>query len=121
MITTLKLWESMMGSHCLWELPGSYHFQHKYAIIFSRLRAQDVRVAFGGELRIHMGGSQNYGPFLGTLNIRCRIIIGIHKATIILTTTHMYIRIAYQTLQRALRLVGLNPISLQPQTQYPKP
>ena len=27
--------------------------------------------------------------FLGTLNIRCRIIIGIQKRTIILTTTHL--------------------------------
>ena len=36
-----------------------------------------------------MGGRQNYGPFLGTLNIRCRIIIGIQKGTIILTTTQM--------------------------------
>ena len=35
-----------------------------------------------------MGGFQNYGPFLGTLNIRCRIT-GIQKGTIILTTTHM--------------------------------
>ena len=26
-----------------------------------------------------MGGCQNYGPFLGTPNIRCRIIIGIQK------------------------------------------
>ena len=34
--------------------------------------------------------SKNYGPFLGTLNIRCRIIIGTQKGTIILTTTHMY-------------------------------
>ena len=32
-------------------------------------------------------------PFLGTLNIRCRIIIGIQKGTIILTTTHTYIYI----------------------------
>ena len=24
----------------------------------------------------NMGGCQNYGPFLGTLNIRCHIIIG---------------------------------------------
>ena len=40
----------------------------------------------------YMGGSQNYGPFLGTLNIRCRIIIiGIQKGTIILTTTHIYL------------------------------
>ena len=36
-----------------------------------------------------MGGCQNYGPFLGTLNIRCRIIIGHQKGTIILTTTHL--------------------------------
>ena len=37
----------------------------------------------------HMGGCQNYGPFLGTLNIRGRIIIGTQKGTIILTTTHI--------------------------------
>ena len=36
-----------------------------------------------------MGGCQNYDPFLGTLNIRRRIIIGIQKGTITLTTTHM--------------------------------
>ena len=36
-----------------------------------------------------MGGCQNYGPFLGTLNIRGRIIIGIQKGTIILTTYHI--------------------------------
>ena len=34
-----------------------------------------------------MDGCQNYGSFLGTLNIRCRIIIGTQKGTIILTTT----------------------------------
>ena len=34
-----------------------------------------------------MGGWQNYGPFLGTLNIRCRIIIETQKGTIILTST----------------------------------
>ena len=38
-----------------------------------------------------MGGCQNYGPFLGTLNIRGRIIIGTQKGTIILTTSHMRI------------------------------
>ena len=36
-----------------------------------------------------MVGCQNYGPFLGTLNIRCRSIIGIQKGTVILTTTQM--------------------------------
>ena len=33
------------------------------------------------------GGCQNYGLFWGTLNIRCRSIIGIHKGTTFLTTT----------------------------------
>ena len=44
---------------------------------------------------IHMGGCQNYGPFLGTLNIRGRIIIGIQKGTMILTTTHIYMHIIF--------------------------
>ena len=35
-----------------------------------------------------MGGCPNYGSFLDTLNIRCRIIIGIKKGIRILTT-HM--------------------------------
>ena len=43
-----------------------------------------------------MGGCQNYGPFLGTLNIRGRIIIGIQKGIIILTTTHMNTKEEYQ-------------------------
>ena len=34
-----------------------------------------------------MGGYQNCGPFLCTLSLRCRVIIGIPKGTIILTTT----------------------------------
>ena len=38
-----------------------------------------------------MGGCQNYAPFLGTLNIRCRIITGIQRGTIILTATHIRI------------------------------
>ena len=38
---------------------------------------------------IYMGGCQNYGPFLGPLNNRCRTIIGTQKRTIILTATHM--------------------------------
>ena len=39
--------------------------------------------------RMQLGRCQNYGPFLGTLNIRCRIIIGTQKGTIILTTTQL--------------------------------
>ena len=38
-----------------------------------------------------MDSCQNCGPFLGTLNIRCRIIIRTQKGTIILTTTHVHI------------------------------
>ena len=34
------------------------------------------------------GGCENYGPFLGTLNNGCRIILRTPKGTIILTTTH---------------------------------
>ena len=43
----------------------------------------------GSYLRIgdYRGGCQNHGPFLGTLKTRCRIIIGIQKEAIILTTT----------------------------------
>ena len=37
-----------------------------------------------------MGSCQNYGPFLGTLHNRCRIMIGSQKGTIILTSTHIY-------------------------------
>ena len=36
-----------------------------------------------------MGGCQNYGPFLGTLNLRCRMKIRTQKGTLILTTTHI--------------------------------
>ena len=38
---------------------------------------------------VHVGGCQNYGPFLGTLNNRCRSIIGTQKGALILTTTHV--------------------------------
>ena len=41
-----------------------------------------------------MGGCQKYGPFLGTLHIRGRMIIGIQKGTIVLTTTHVILTAA---------------------------
>ena len=47
----------------------------------------------GLHIYIYMGGCQNYGPFLGTLNIRCRIRTGAQKGIIILTTAHMCIYI----------------------------
>ena len=37
----------------------------------------------------NLGGCPNVGPVLGTLNTRCRIILGTRKGTIILTTTHL--------------------------------
>ena len=36
-----------------------------------------------------MGSCQNYGPCLGTLNIRCRIILRTQEGTVILTTTEV--------------------------------
>ena len=48
-----------------------------------------------------MGGCQNCDPFWGTLNVGRRIIIGIQKVTIPVTTTHIlapqspYISIPY--------------------------
>ena len=50
-----------------------------------------------------MGGCQNYGPFLGTLNIRCRTIIGTQKGTIILITTHMKVPSPSQQVSLGLR------------------
>ena len=39
--------------------------------------------------RHDMGGGQNYGPILGPLNTRCRIILRNPKGTIVLTTIHI--------------------------------
>ena len=55
--------------------------------------------------RLHVGGCQNYGPFLGTLNNRCRIILGTQKRTIILTTTHVGSEDS-----QSCGLVGLGPV-----------
>ena len=63
-----------------------------------------------------MASCQNYGPFLGTLNKRCRIIIGTQKGTIILTTT--------QLLCKRGTCAGLTfdrPWAPHPQASEPKP
>ena len=52
-------------------------------------QAVGPRVVHAGVVACFLGSCQNYGPFLGTLNNRCRIIIGTQKRTLILTTTHM--------------------------------
>ena len=69
----------------------------------TRLKGAYVLVGFRGvdpyenphklPIYIYMGGCQNSGPFLGTLNIRCRTIIGIQKGTIISKTTHIMVPI----------------------------
>ena len=41
-------------------------------------------------LPVHVGGCQNYGSLLGSLDTRCRIILRTQKGTIILTTTHVH-------------------------------
>ena len=53
------------------------------------LRAQMVPVDLFSLEEVYMGSCQNDGPFLGTLNIRCRILLRTQEGTIILTTTHM--------------------------------
>ena len=45
-----------------------------------------------------MGGCQNHDPFLSTLTTSCRIIAGMQKGTIILTTSHMEIELATGTM-----------------------
>ena len=44
------------------------------------------RFGFPKAVLDHVGGCQNYGPFLGTRNNRCRIMIGTQEEAIILTT-----------------------------------
>ena len=39
----------------------------------------------------YVGGCQNSGPFLGPLNIRCRIMLSTQTGTTILTTTHVFL------------------------------
>ena len=61
-----------------------------------------------------MGSCQNYGPFLGTLNNRCRSIIGTQKGTIISTTTHMISAIGIRSYNRVV-------VKLRPYPEPPKP
>ena len=63
----------------------------------------------GSTFRLYMGSCQNYGPFLGTLNIRCRIIIRTQKGSLILTTTHMLRLGALLVLQSALHCSVASP------------
>ena len=65
----------------------------------------------GGEMTVqHMGGCQNYGPFMGTLNIRCRIILSTPKRDPILEN-YPYVRHdqSHTAQQRPLALSHLFP------------
>ena len=55
-----------------------------------------------------MGGCQNYGPFMGTLNNKCRVIIRTQKGTLILTSRHItLIEACSKTLQELPDAAGL--------------
>ena len=91
--------KSRLLNVCIWKFPSKQLFfcegslneeLHGSAELMQISWAVPVRGPVG-LLRSprHLGCCQNYGPFLGTPNIRCRIIIGTQKGTIILTTTHL--------------------------------
>ena len=55
-------------------------------------RCEDrVKTKSASDCNFYMGSCQNEGPFLGTLNSRCRVIMWTQKGTIILTTTHIHL------------------------------
>ena len=62
-------------------------------ILSADLQALLVGDPFTCTVGVYVGGCQDYGPFLDTLNVRGRIIVGIQKGTIILTTTHVGFRV----------------------------
>ena len=59
-------------------------FSFRVCLLFS------LGYVHGSMLFYYMGSCQNYGPFWGTLNNRCRIILGTQTGTLILTTTHIW-------------------------------
>ena len=63
-------------------------------------------------LKLETPKAQQRGNHMGgcTLNIRCRIIIGIQKGTIIVITTHMYIYIYIYTFHFLVHHPHITPI-----------
>ena len=57
-----------------------------------------------------LGGFQNSGPSLGTLNIRGSIILGTQKGTIILTTTLLRSWITFSINRLSYHRMGLHLI-----------
>ena len=62
---------------------------HIYTCIYTYIHIHKYASDRPTYLNTYMGDCQNYGPFFGTLNIWCRIILRIQKGTIILTTTRI--------------------------------
>ena len=90
-IKTVVYWGLCLGPPIL----GNYHVKGS--------EAATTRLGFPDVCRVpDLGGCQNYGPFLTTLNIGGRIIIGIQKGTIILTTTHLAGLTQFDTLRTIL-------------------
>ena len=68
-----------------------------------------------------MGGCQNYGSFLGTLNIRCRVIMGIQKGAMILTTTHILGQLASSSFDSNPGSQGLTTMVSPAAEQFVRP
>ena len=72
-----------------------------------------------------MGGCQNYGPLLGPLNIRCRIILRTQKGTVVLTTTHItqsYTKpkdLREKRCPSLLQIADLGPVFTSPCANFP--
>ena len=97
-------WDCQNGSPNFGK-PPSLQRQHGFPQIFPHsLLATSIRahcstvresaravVQFSQLLRLagSLAGCQNHGPFLGTLHIRCRTILGSQKEIVTLTTTHI--------------------------------
>ena len=73
---------------CIHACIDAYSHMYKHAHL-GALRGTQASHRLNFAFIPDMGGCRNYGPFLGTLNIRGRTIIGIQEGTIILTTTHI--------------------------------
>ena len=61
---------------------------------YIELEPQDLSESTSFNL-LHVGGCQNCGPILGTLNIRCRIILRTQKGTLFWRTTHVRILVVF--------------------------
>ena len=72
-----SIWGSMSRSPCL-SKTHEITIQSPCNSLWRPVKYPYVNLCF------NMSGCQNYGPSLGTLNVRCRITIGIQKGTIIL-------------------------------------